>query len=394
MIAVITRFNVLTVLLLLTFFGSNLLADQENSANASQELIDLEDNYAEVEIKLEEQSQELDRILALGYGGTGLGKDIKAIAEEVKSAQARLNDLKQQLDEELERLDALKDKQLVVNKIWLTDKAKGEEELKQIPEDSTAYFYVSFVMPMTLEALKINFTVTNKETGKEIVNVERERPRKGEGVEQKTGMALKADKLTLGENYQFTVSLIDADGNSIQDHKDFDIFDSTQEQENTESVAENNPNACRMAEYNHWKALQKERRDFYYGDDAEEHAFVAAKSEKLDDNAYLINKEIEFQKGRQQNIDKIIGAIQSKAGSRKLTKSEETTIARESMRRDELSRGINQMIKEKKVMHELNIPLLDKLMELLRRNHIRADKAAPLWKKEKQARRAYQAIKC
>ncbi|WND03290.1 hypothetical protein QGN29_02765 [Temperatibacter marinus] len=87
------------------FFGLALwlilgqMAIAQNTANneLETELLHLEQEYKDLEMKLQAQLTELDRILNVGYSGVSLRKDMLNIVERVQTLDLKLKDLETQL---------------------------------------------------------------------------------------------------------------------------------------------------------------------------------------------------------------------------------------------------------------------------------------------------------
>lgn len=204
-------------LFMLAILFSSPSYSQQNDEHELR-LSEIKEQFQIIQKELLEHDSETTRKLGLGLPNKALSTDLKQIVENVLSLQTQLNDLKQELKEIAKESD---DSALAISKIWVTNEAKSDEEFKQIPEDNSAYLYVSFSMPKKMDLLQLNLTVVDKKTGQEIVNIDRERERKGEDIKQKTGLALKSEQLTLGVTYEFTATLIDSEDKTINQTTSF-----------------------------------------------------------------------------------------------------------------------------------------------------------------------------
>jgi hypothetical protein len=136
-------------------------------------------------------------------------KKITVIEEEIKELEKAASGLK------------IKDQSLEIDRIWVTNKAKKSQALGNIAKGDTTYIYLSFFMPKSMSSVAISLKLTAKNNGKVIANIEKERPRKDEGIEQRTGIAVPPEILTLGESYIFSATLTTSQGKKINQKKSF-----------------------------------------------------------------------------------------------------------------------------------------------------------------------------
>jgi hypothetical protein len=106
--------------------------------------------------------------------------------------------------------------QCEIQNVWLTDEVDGSDELKSIPVGETAFLYVSYLQPNLFESLRVELTVTDVSSGKEIAAIDRDRARKGDSLGQYTGISVAEDLFVEGQLYLFTAVLTAPEGESLE----------------------------------------------------------------------------------------------------------------------------------------------------------------------------------
>jgi len=92
-------------------------------------------------------------------------------------------------------------------KAWVSDQKDGTKDFTKMKTDQVPHFYVSFVQEKGVEDVETVITAKDADSNTEIVSLPRTRKRKGETLEQKTGLRIAGKHVRAGRRITFEATL-------------------------------------------------------------------------------------------------------------------------------------------------------------------------------------------